>query len=111
MVVDVRRAEAGMGGGRGQREEEEEEGDAGRFLFKTRTQHHRMVGKNMACEAQIETDRSPAADVRPPPGPGRTGPARVTLARAPGPEIRRRVFFAASAPRGPETVPRAGLSS
>ena len=46
-VVDVRRAEAR----RGMREEGEEEErrrwDAGRCLFKTRTQHHRMVGKKV----------------------------------------------------------------
>ena len=28
--------------------EEEEKGDAGHRLFKTRTQHHRMVGKHLA---------------------------------------------------------------
>ena len=43
-LVDMRRAEAGIGGGRRQREEGRKEGDAGRCLFKTRTQHHRMVG-------------------------------------------------------------------
>eukprot|EP00959_Pyramimonas_sp_CCMP1952_P127713 2671283-Pyramimonas_sp.AAC.1 len=39
-------AEMGVRRRRGRRQREEEGGDAGCCLFKTRTQHHRRVGKN-----------------------------------------------------------------
>ena len=53
--MDMRKADAGMGGGGGEEEEKEEGGkeDAGRCLFKTRTQHHRMAGNNYKPDDDI----------------------------------------------------------
>ena len=55
--MDMRKADAGMGGGRrGRRRKRRREGrkeDAGRCLFKTRTQHHRMVGNNYKPDDDI----------------------------------------------------------
>ena len=47
----MRRAEARRG--RREEGEEEERSDAGRCLFKTRTQHHRMVGNYLMVLADF----------------------------------------------------------
>ena len=50
MRVGVKGGGVGEGGRGGEEEEEEERRrDAGHSLFKTRTQHHRMVRKNQMC--------------------------------------------------------------
>eukprot|EP00959_Pyramimonas_sp_CCMP1952_P021154 446151-Pyramimonas_sp.AAC.1 len=64
----MRRAVARIGGGRrrGQERSGDERrngardiGDAGRSLFKPRTQHHRMVGKNMVRLIFVLTKKPP----------------------------------------------------